>query len=417
MRNISEAQPDSEIQQRKWFRTALLAFAIAATIGALLRLIYVVELPWMVFRPWLHAHSHVAMLGWLFPGLLIALLGQYGNSAPRRFWSLMLLSQLLVALMLFGFPLQGYGLFRITASALQVLVGYVMVRMAWLSVRSWPAAGSGLLARLALVFQVISTLGIWAMGPIISAGLAGSEWYYWSIQWFLHFQFNGWFWFALMAIGSRWAESHGVEVRLDRLTVMLWAASAVLTFALAVAWSERHWAVLAVNSTGVLLQFSAAWRTLVLLRRARVQLKGSTTPWMRLLIGSALLSMALKVVAQATVALPVVADMALTLRNYVIGFIHLNTLGAASSILLAFALMRRWLRSADVLVRIALALFVFGFVLSELLLFAQGTLFWTGFGMMPAYYETLFVASALLPMALWLLWVRFGRGFSTSTNA
>ena len=69
---------------RPWFFVALGFFCAAGCIGALLRLIYVVELPWRTFKPWLHAHSHVAMLGWLFPALLIFLLGQDDRRPPRR---------------------------------------------------------------------------------------------------------------------------------------------------------------------------------------------------------------------------------------------------------------------------------------------------------------------------------------------
>ena len=81
---------------RNWFRISLAFMALAATIGALLRLIYVVEMPWLFFKPWLHAHSHVAMLGWLFPGLLIALLGQDRREPPRRFAFWLGINQLLV---------------------------------------------------------------------------------------------------------------------------------------------------------------------------------------------------------------------------------------------------------------------------------------------------------------------------------
>ena len=387
----------------RMFVVALMCFAIAASIGALLRLIYVVEMPWLLFKPWLHAHSHVAMLGWLFPALLIALCGQDERAARPGFWKWIAASQVCVLGMLVSFPLQGYGAVSISFSALQVLIGYVLAAMAWKSTAHWPGHGSRFLVRLALVFQMVSTIGIWAMGPIMASKLAGTEWYYWSIQWFLHFQFNGWFWFAVMAIGSRWAEQVGVEVRLDALTVTLWAVSTVLAFALAIAWSERHWPVYAVNSAGVLLQFAAAWRTLALLRKAGVQLRANTTPWMRGLIGVALLAMAFKVMAQAVVAVPAVADMALTLRNYVIGFIHMNTLGAATAILLAFAVMRRWLREDRRSTRWALVLFAAGFVISELLLFAQGTMFWAGWGMMPGYYWLLFGASVLLPLSAWML--------------
>ena len=376
---------------------ALLFFATAASIGALLRLIYVVDIPWLIFKNWLHAHSHVAMLGWVFPALLIALLGQDEGRYPKGFVVWMTASQTLVAGMLSSFPVQGYGELSIAFSVLQMIVSYVLIGIAWHHTRHWPKHGSRLLVRLAFIMQVASTLGIWAMGPIMTSGLAGTEWYYWSIQWFLHFQFNGWFWFAAMAIGSRWAERHGVQVRLDGFTTFLWVLSTLLTFALAVAWSERHVPVFAVNSIGVALQCWAAWRTLMSIRKANVQAYVKSTPWMRIMIGVMLVAMASKIAVQAAVAIPTVATMGFTIRNYVIGFIHLNTLGAISSLLFAHALMRGWFNERRRVVRIGLTLFIAGFIGSELLLFGQGTMFWAGLGMLPGYYWMLFCVSALLP--------------------
>lgn len=388
---------------RRHFLIALGFLACAAIIGASLRLIYVVDMPWLLFKPWLHAHSHVAMLGWVFPALLIALLGQDDRKPPRGFLGWLTASQIMVAGMLVSFPLQGYDTFSITFSILQILISYGLVGIVWVSTAHWPKTGSRRLVRLAIIMQLVSTLGVWAMGPIMTSGLAGTEWYYWSIQWFLHFQFNGWFWFAAMAIGSRWAERHGVDVRLDGFTTALWVVSAVFTYALAIAWSERLPLVLAINTAGVALQFWAAWRTLMAMRRARVPALVKTTRWMRILIGVMLISMAAKVAAQTAVSVPVVASMALTLRNYVIGFIHLNTLGAITALLFAHALMRGWFNERRASVRFAILLFAAGFAFSEILLFLQGTLFWAGLGMMPGYYATLFCISLMLPMGVGLL--------------
>lgn len=406
---MPNASIDRDRSLRHWFFHALLFFALAATIGALLRLIYVVELPWLVFRPWLHAHSHTAMLGWVFPALLIALLGLEDRKFPRGFGLGLVLNTLLVVGMLVSFPLQGYGEFSIACSLGQMLVGYALVAQVWRATGHWPGKGSRLLVRLAFIFQVTSTMGIWAMGPIMASGSAGSEWYYWSIQWFLHFQFNGWFWFASMAIGSRWAERHGVQVRIDAWTTVLWAVGAVLTFALAVAWSERNTAVLAVNTAGVLLQFVAAWRTLMAMQRARPQAMVKTTRWMRVLIGVMLLSMAVKIAAQALVAVPMVASMALTLRNYVIGFVHLNTLGTVTVLLFAFALTRGWLKETSRTAAAGIMAFIVGYASTEALIFAQGTAFWAGWGAMPGYYWAVFLSSALMPLGAWLLVAAFLR--------
>ena len=388
--------------QRAFF-SALLFFAIAATIGFFLRLIFVVDMPWLLFKPWMHAHSHVAMLGWVFPALLVTILGQDDRKAPRSFLWWILISQATVLGMLIAFPLQGYGAASIAFSGLQILAGYVLIAIVWRHTASWPKEGSRRLVRLAFLLQICSTIGVWAMGPIMTSNLAGTEWYYWSVQWFLHFQFNGWFWFAAMAIGSRWAELHGVNVCIDNNTVTLWVISIFLTFALVIAWSERNAIVLAVNSAGVLIQFWAAWRTLQAMGRARLRAYVKTTPWMRALIGIMLISMAARIAAQAAVSIPMVANMALTLRNYVIGFIHLNTLGAVSALLFTHALMKGWFIEKKRIVSLAIILFISGFLLSEALLFVQGTMFWMGWGLIPDYYELLLAVSLLLPVSVILL--------------
>ena len=55
---------------RRWFMLALGCLLAAAAMGVTLRLIYVMELSWLRYERWEHAHSHVAMLGW---GYLLAI--------------------------------------------------------------------------------------------------------------------------------------------------------------------------------------------------------------------------------------------------------------------------------------------------------------------------------------------------------
>lgn len=389
---------------RRWYRIALTDLLVAALIGCVLRAIYLVEIPFVRFKPLLHAHSHVALLGWVFIGLMVFLLDDAPDARTmRRRRVLLWCVQAMVLGMLFSFPVQGYGQVSITASALHMVASYLMVREAWTSTRGWSAAGSRMLARLALGGFVLSTLGVWAIGPLLAAGLFGSEAYYWSIQFFLHFQFNGWAWFAALALWSRWAEQQGAPTPLDPFTVRLWVVSTVLSFALAIAWSERHWTIIAVNSAAVLLQLWAGWRTGHAVRRAQALLMDRAPLWAWRCVTYALIVMGIKVLMQAAVAFPPVAIMAFTIRNYVIGFIHLNMLGAITLMLFAMALLRGWFASTAVPVRIGLSLFTSGLVLTEALLFLQGTLFWAGLGMLPGYHATLLGFSLLLPAGIAVL--------------
>ncbi|HMQ75963.1 MAG TPA: hypothetical protein PKE21_08295 [Flavobacteriales bacterium] len=390
---------------RHWYRIALADLLVAALIGCVLRAIYLVEIPFVRFKPLLHAHSHVALLGWVFIGLMVFLLDDAPDARTlRRRRVLLWCVQAMVLGMLFSFPVQGYGPVSITASALHMIMSYLMVREAWTATRGWSAAGSRMLARLALAGFVLSTIGVWAIAPLLAAGLFGTEAYYWSIQFFLHFQFNGWAWFAALALWSRWAEQQGSPTPLDPFTVRLWVVSTVLSFALAIAWSERHWTIIAVNSAAVLLQLWAGWRTGSAVRRAQALLMDRAPLWAWRCVTYALVVMGIKVLMQAVVAFPPVAIMAFTIRNYVIGFIHLNMLGAITLMLFAMALLRGWFTSTAVPVRIGLSLFTSGLVLTEALLFLQGTLFWAGLGMLPGYHATLLGFSLLLPAGIAVLW-------------
>ncbi|MEI2652853.1 MAG: hypothetical protein V9G12_12025 [Microthrixaceae bacterium] len=73
-----------------------------------------------------------------------------------------------------------------------------------------------------------------------------------------------------------------------------------------------------------------------------------------MLIGIALVSMAMKVLVQAAVAIPMAVTMALTMRHFVMGFIHLNTLGTMTSLLLAYAVTNGWFDVRVTAVRLGL---------------------------------------------------------------
>ena len=118
---------------------------------------------------------------------------------------------------------------------------------------------SRLLLRSSLAFMVLSTFGVWSMGPLMAWGFKHSIWYHLAVQFFLHFQFNGWFIIALLALFFRWMEQKGhlPSKIFKRWFYGLLLSATFLTFALAVAWSEPHPLVFACNSIGVLLQLAA----------------------------------------------------------------------------------------------------------------------------------------------------------------
>lgn len=385
-----------------WYRIALSNFFIAALLGLTLRFAFIQEIPFFKYKNILHAHSHVAMLGWLYLGLYGLLVAHFvpkAREASRFYQRLFWLSQISVWGMLFSFPFQGYGPVSIAFSVLHIFCAYTFAVNLWMDSKMINGF-SRLLLRTALAFMVLSTLGIWAMGPLMALGFKHSIWYHLAVQFFLHFQFNGWFIIATLALFFRWMEGKGhyFSGKVQGWFYGLSVFATFLTFALAVAWSEPHSLVFACNSIGVLLQLAVLILFTQQLWPLRTSIKAALTPVQFSLWQLALISFCFKILVQAAVALPFVAQMAYTIRNYIIGFIHLIMLGILSFFILGiqygqserFSNQDKW----------GLFLLGGGIVASEGLLFLQGTLFWIGWGFMPGYYGLLFGASCLMPVGI-----------------
>ena len=392
-----------------WIRTALFNFLIAAVMGAVMRFAFVQAIPGLHFKAFLHGHSHGAMLGWIYLALYSLMIPAFLKEADQKkpiyawvFWT----TQVTVLGMFVSFPIQGYGPVSIFFSTLHILLSYLFAGQFLRDLRGVKGYSAGFI-RLALFWMVVSTLGVWAMGPLMGSSFRGSAWYYLSVQFFLHFQFNGWFLFGALALFFRWLENRGIELDASRQQHFrsLLIASTILTFALAVAWSNPHPAVFALNSMGVLIQLAALWVLRKTVVPALKAIRGQVEPWTFGLWRLALLSFIGKVLIQAAVVVPAVAKMAYTIRNFVIGFVHLIMLGVLSMFIFAYLDQEAKSWFSGKATRLGISVFVVGVALSEALLFLQGTLFWLRMGFLPHYYLLLFAFSALMPVGVGVVWV------------
>lgn len=393
-----------------WIRTALFNFFVAACLGALLRFAFVVEIPWLKYQFFQHAHSHVAMLGWVYLALYALLIHTFLDEQQQRakvyrhlFW----LTQGSVIGMLVTFPLMGYAGWSIFFSTLQMLFSYVFVVRFWRDLKqsSTNSSYSRLFIKAALVFMVLSTLALWGMGPIIALGYKGEPVYFMAVQFFLHFQFNGWFLFAILGLLFFNLEEQGWRFpqRHYRWFFYLLVAASVLTYALVIAWFDPLTLVFGTNSTGLVLQLGALALFLIILKKGGQGRRLGNTFWVRFLLGLAVICFSIKILVQSAVVFPVLAEAAYTIRNYVIGFIHLINLGIVSCFLLGYSLKHGLLDPKSGWIKMGLILFLAGLFGSETLLFLQGTMLWAAQGFLPYYYEGIFGISSLMVVGLGLI--------------
>ncbi|NDK55787.1 hypothetical protein [Pontibacter fetidus] len=395
--------------------SALLSLVIIALLGLVLRYTFVAPIPGLNYKYLLHAHSHVALLGWLFPVLFIALLHTYLPASFRdkavyrwQFW----LAQVAVLGMLLSFPVQGYAAVSITFSTAHILITYWFIyRFLKDSKAAKVSAGSYSLSfrfvKAALFFLALSSLGPWAMGPIMATGHSGSELYYNAIYFYLHFLYNGWLTFAVFGLLFWLPEKYNISFNRNYsllfFRLMFWAC--LPAYLLSVLWIKPHAIVYLVGGVAALAQVVALVFFGAIIWSVRRQLLSLFGTWSRAIVLLAATAFVFKVLMQFSTAFPYMADLAYTIRHFIIGYLHLVLIGFVSFFIVAFCVQQGWLSFKSTMSRLGIGLFITGFISSEALLFLQGVFYWAGAGTIANYHEMLFGVSILLPVGLILFFI------------
>lgn len=372
-------------------------------MGLFLRFVFVFPVG-INYRYLTHAHSHVAMLGWVYLMLFSFIVYYFIPKASKAYSRLFWVTEIAVVGMMLSFPFQGYAAISIIFSTLHIFCSYYFFRLVWRD-----QAGNDLpertLIKTALLFMLLSTLGIWCLGPAVATMGNQSAFFNIAIQFFLHFQFNGWFLFAVLAVFFKILSKSELKIDLKKFKwffrTLVFAT--VMTMALPVSWYAFHPILLWINGLGVIFQLVAAGFFIVLLKPIRPLFWPKISNLAKLMFGFALICFAIKIGMQTTSLFPEIAQLSAQIRNFVIGFIHLLMLGVVSGFLFAFLLQNKFMNPESKLVKWGIASFLTGFLSTELLLFIQGGMFYFGIGSIPHYYLGLFVFSAFLAVGILLI--------------
>lgn len=343
-----------------------------------------------------HAHSHVAMLGWVYL-MLFTLIVHYfiPDKKPiynRLFW----LTEFAVIGMMISFPLQGYAAISISFSTLHIFCSYYFAYLIWKNHKTESVVTKKLL-KASLLFMVLSTLGVWCLGPAVSILGQASAFYQIAIQFFLHFQFNGWFLIAVIAVFFHLLQIE--DSKLFRVFFSLLIAATILTFALPIQWFAPHKALLYINALGILLQIASLYFFLKLIKPNLLNHTKTQPKIVLYLYFFSVVCFVLKTLLQALSIFPEFSLVVFEHRNFIIGFIHLMMLGIISGFLFSFILNTQLVRFTKSLY-IGVYSFLLGFVLTEMLLLIQGCKFYFGEGILNNYNMLLFLFSILLPLGI-----------------
>ena len=376
----------------------LINFLIAALMGLALRFSFINSIG-LNYRYLTHAHSHVAMLGWVYLMLFTLFVHYFVPEKLKIINRLFWVTEFAVVGMMLSFPFQGYAAISISFSTLHIFCSYYFVYLIWKHLKTNSRVCQKLL-KASLLFMVFSTIGVWCLGPAVSMLGQTSAFYQIAIQFFLHFQFNGWFLIAVIAVFFHFLKVE--DSKLFKQFFYLLIASTVLTFALPIQWFAPHNSLIWMNGLGAILQLLALFKCFQIIKPKLKILAATKTKIVFYMYSFALFCFVLKVVIQSLSILPEFSKVVYNHRNFVIGFIHLLMLGVITGFLFAFILKNNLIKDSKIL-NIGIYSFILSFLLTELLLLIQGIIFYLGSGMLPHYYLLLFLFSIFLPLGISVL--------------
>jgi hypothetical protein len=320
---------------KKLVLTCLINFLIAALMGLVLRYSFIEDIS-LNYRFLIHAHSHVAMLGWVYLMLYVLIVHYFVPEKKPIYNRLFWITQCAVIGMMLSFPFQGYAAFSISFSTLHIFCSYYFVYLIWRHHKTASIVTSYLL-KASLLFMLLSTIGVWCLGPAVSMLGQASAFYQIAIQFFLHFQFNGWFLIAIIAIFFHVLQLK--DSKQFRLFFKLLIASTILTMALPIYWFAPHSVLFWVNGLGVLFQLAALLLFLKLIKPFQLSLLKHHSKLVVYLFSFSIFCFILKIGLQLLSLVPEVAAIAFQHRHLVIGFIHLLMLGVITGVLFGFVLL------------------------------------------------------------------------------
>ncbi|CAN5299129.1 hypothetical protein BH09BAC2_BH09BAC2_04380 [soil metagenome] len=356
----------------KYIRICLFNLMIVALLGVILRYKIAFSLSIVDQKHLLHAHSHFAFAGWLSQLIMTLMVAYISKEAPfSKKYKWLLIANLITAYgMLLSFPFEGYGVVSITFSTLSIFVSYAFAIIFWRDLNK--TKGNKIVNvcfKAALVFNAVSSLGAFSLAAMMATKTIHQNWYLAVVYFFLHFQYNGWFFFGCLGLLFNKLVERGVyQASLQRVyRLFVWAC--VPAYLLSVLWLEVSVKLYVLIVAAALAQLVAAYLLIkILLKEQFTNAFNKAGKWLLIL---SVFAFSIKILLQTGSVIPSLSTWAFGFRPIVIGYLHLVLLGMITLFLIGYLLSYKLIPIKRMLIT-GVFVFTAGVIFNEFLLMLQG---------------------------------------------
>lgn len=383
----------------RWLKLALINLMIVATLGVILRYKILYPLPFINQKHLLHGHSHFAFAGWVTQALmtlLVIYLAQQSKNDVYKKYRWLIMANLFTAYgMLVAFPIQGYGLFSIIFSTASILVSYFFAFIYWRDLNRLPIKSPAhSWFKAAVLFNALSSLGAFALTIMMIEKTINQKLYLAAEYFYLHFQYNGWFFFGCMGLLITMLNRFNVSKDSLKRIFWLFAYAAVPAYFLSTLWMKMPlWVYIMIVIASFTQVIGFIWLiNLIKLKWSNIKNQFSFT--VRYIISLSLLALSIKLLLQLGSTIPSLSDLAFGFRPIVIGYLHLVLLGVITLFLLGYIFSEMHFQ-LNKITTLGIYIFSGAVMLNEIVLMIQGTAAMS-YHIIPFVNEMLLIAALLL---------------------
>jgi hypothetical protein len=361
---------------RRWLTISFFNLMLVAILGVVLRYKIAFYLPFVEQKFLLHSHSHFAFSGWITQTLMVLLIHylaqKRGQEIVERYRWLLYANCITAYGMLVSFIFQGYAFFSISFSTLSIVVSYCFAIYYWKDLgRVKEKAVSHCWFKAALVFNALSSLGAFSLAYMMANKIMVQNLYLAAIYFFLHFQYNGWFFFAGMGLLVSRLQSIPAISKTLKMVFWLFCLACVPAYFLSALWLPFPFIVYCIVVLAVVAQL-AGWALMIrLFVQQQTFMQQQFSKQGRILLLLAAIAFTIKLLLQTGSVHPALSQLSYGFRPIVIGYLHLVLLAVTSIFILGYIVslnMVYWSKTF----RRGIVIFVSGIIINELLLMVQG---------------------------------------------
>lgn len=397
---------------KKLIHYIFISFLLTAITGIWMRLfVFTDKVHFIDYSNMLHAHSHMAILGWTFLAVFIIFLSLAWESITNKKHAIILTTTIFfVTFALFiAFLYQGYATYSIILSTTHIFVEYWTIIFIVMNMKN-----NQMIPKITKLFLTggvitlfISSFGPFGLGGLAASGLRDSPFFEMAIYFYLHFQYNGWLYLMLVGLFLYILTKKGFKLPTRLLTQSFWIYFIALFpgFFLSVLWYDFGLIGLLLGVIGALGQLIGVSLFCFVIWQQRFQFHKTFSKFINFTISLTICFLIIKVVMELGLLFPALATMVYDTRAVVIGYLHLTLLGFISLFILVIFQMLKIIDSKKTIVKYGIVIFLVGFFLNEVILFLSGLLSWLHINEFIFSNGLLLTASILLFLGILLIWL------------